>query len=244
MIRPCKITPYEESEEFKLWRADISDQYWYVNGLGEVTLTTEGGCTVDNWNYQSGNYFKTKEEKCVYCSSEEIGGFGCYECGYEKDENGKDTDNIICKFCNTYEQFYNDYYYYNTRYEYYKYISVLSSNGKCYLCNNDLSKKCIKCEIIKNSENTNKVKCTACLPGYYLDSEWNCISFLDKIEKIPNCYRYTFNIANISFYYNDYDYNYEYYYDYYNEIYFNYYNDEKAYYENFSFYNEIFIKMN
>ena len=188
-------------------------------------------------------YFKTKNETCVYCRAEKYGGSGCYECGYEEDENGKETDNIICKFCNTLEQFYNEYYYFS---DYYKYISVLTSNKKCYLCNDDLSIKCIKCEIIKNSENKNKLKCTVCLPGYYLDSEGNCISFLDKIEKIPNCHEYTFNIANLSFYYYDYNYYYDYYYyyEYNNQIFFNYYNDEKSYYDNFSFYNEIFIKMN
>ena len=44
-------------------------------------------------------YFKTKDEKCVLCSSEKSGGHGCSECTYEKNQNGEDTDNIICKGC-------------------------------------------------------------------------------------------------------------------------------------------------
>ena len=35
-------------------------------------------------------YFKTKEEKCIYCASEKYGGPACKKCGYDKD-----TDNII-----------------------------------------------------------------------------------------------------------------------------------------------------
>ncbi len=57
-------------------------------------------------------YFKTKDEKCIYCSSEQYGGPGCFECGYETDANGIETDNIMCKGCYpSYSYFYpNDYY--------------------------------------------------------------------------------------------------------------------------------------
>ena len=30
-------------------------------------------------------YFKTKDDKCVYCRSEKYGGPACYECGYKQD---------------------------------------------------------------------------------------------------------------------------------------------------------------
>ena len=53
-------------------------------------------------------YFKTKEEKCVYCRSEEYGGPACYECGYEQDENGNETNNIICKDCYSYNNYHGD----------------------------------------------------------------------------------------------------------------------------------------
>ena len=42
-------------------------------------------------------YFKTKDEKCIYCRSEQYGGPACFECGYEEDENGRETENIIAK---------------------------------------------------------------------------------------------------------------------------------------------------
>ena len=57
------------------------------------------GCIIckDNLNkYKENNkcqrckygYFKTREEKCIYCRSEQYGGPGCNECGYEIDKNG------------------------------------------------------------------------------------------------------------------------------------------------------------
>ena len=72
-------------------------------------------------------YFKTKDEKCVYCRSEQYGGPGCDECGYQLDENGIETDNIICKGCypnylnfssKTNDYFYYYYDYYNNHYHY------------------------------------------------------------------------------------------------------------------------------
>ena len=42
-------------------------------------------------------YFKTKEEIFVYFNSEQYGGPSCYECGYEIDNNGDETEQIICK---------------------------------------------------------------------------------------------------------------------------------------------------
>ena len=34
-------------------------------------------------------YFKTKDDKCVYCRSEKYGGPACYECGYKQEQNEK-----------------------------------------------------------------------------------------------------------------------------------------------------------
>ena len=77
-------------------------------------------------------YFMTKEETCVYCRSENYGGPGCYECGYELDKSGNETNNIICKDCYSYDKYrYYDYYYYYNDY-YYLYNSALNSEGKCY----------------------------------------------------------------------------------------------------------------
>ena len=56
-------------------------------------------------------YFKTKDEKCVLCSSDKTGGTSCEQCGYELNNNGEETDNIVCKECfphNFYDQKYYD----------------------------------------------------------------------------------------------------------------------------------------
>ena len=61
-------------------------------------LEISSGCLISKdkiEEYKSNNkcqtckygYFKTKEETCIYCRSEQYGGPACYECGYEN-ENG------------------------------------------------------------------------------------------------------------------------------------------------------------
>ena len=143
-------------------------------------------------------YFKTKNESCVYCRSEKYGGPSCYECGYEKDKYGNETNNIICKDCNLNYEYYDEYYYY--------YIKnsvnfALSSKGKCYNCKYNLSESCTKCGFINDTNNNEKLVCTMFDNGYYLDSEGKYISYIDKIIRIPNCYRHRFNINNYFFYY-------------------------------------------
>ena len=110
-------------------------------------------------------YFKTKEETCIYCRSEKYGGPGCYNCGYEEDENGEETDNIICKNCFNNE---NDISTINWDFDRF-YGSVLTSEGKCYNCKYNLSDNCLKCDMINN-----KLGCTLCKPGYFLYSECEC----------------------------------------------------------------------
>ena len=176
-------------------------------------------------------YFKTRNETCVYCSSEEYGGPACYECGYDIDKDGIETDNIICKDCYSkdkyinfnYEIDYNKYYYSN---------SVLSPNGKCYNCKYSLSESCLKCEFNKDD----KLVCTFCAPGYYLDSEGKCISIINKIKKINNCDHQQFSIGTILYDFYDSDiFN--------NYLYFKTNNDKINYNNNFYKYNE-YIKKN
>ena len=144
-------------------------------------------------------YFKTKDEKCIYCRSEKYGGPGCYECGYKLDENGDETDNIICKDCFSISNYYSyDYYYYYGDY-YYTFDSVLNSEGKCY--NHIMEENCIKYEFIKDKNNVETITCTLCSPGYYLSSENKCISFKDKINIIQNCQMHIFYIGDIEFYF-------------------------------------------
>ena len=99
-------------------------------------------------------YFKTKEKSCIYCSTEKNGGPACNKCEYEKDENGNETENIICSSCE--QEF-----------------QILNSKGKCYNCKIDLSNECKKCEFLNNGENE-KLVCTLCEQGYYIDSNGNC----------------------------------------------------------------------
>ena len=150
-------------------------------------------------------YFMTKEGKCEYCGSEKNGGPSCYECGYEEDEKGEETDNIICKNCYSAEKYYEKYpgdYYY----DYYLLLkktsnSVLNQDKKCYSCKTELSESCLNCEFRIGNNEERKLVCTLCSSGYYLNSDGKCESFIDKIEKIKNCKKYKFAINNFIFYY-------------------------------------------
>jgi len=161
-------------------------------------------------------YFKTKEETCVYCRSEQYGGPACYECEYEKDEAGTETDNITCKNCYSFFNYNSITSYYNTdSYDIYKsyFTTVLSSKGKCYNCQYELFDKCLSCEFVTSDKDEEELKCNLCPPGFYLNSEGNCVDFKDQIETLPNCYLYEFNIGNYTFDKTGYDmnliYNYE-----------------------------------
>ena len=149
-------------------------------------------------------YFKTKENKCIYCRSEQYGGRDCLKCGYD-DETG----NIKCKYCPLENH-------------------LLTSEGKCYNCRINLSDRCQICKFINEpTDNENKLQCTLCEPGYYLNSRGECINYLNHIKPIPKCSDYYYNINNVTFklyshYYTSSDqivyYNYSYYcvYKYYN----------------------------
>lgn len=53
---------FEKVSEYKRWRADRGDNYYYVDGDGSVTAYGECGDETDNNLYKIGNYFKTEEE--------------------------------------------------------------------------------------------------------------------------------------------------------------------------------------
>ena len=186
-------------------------------------------------------YFKTKDEKCVYCRSEKYGGLSCDECGYEINENGVETDNIVCKGCypnysifsindyysheyikNYYDSFSFYYYYSNIYYYDYHYnnifpnisynSTILSPKGKCYDCKILFSEACLQCDFMKNTNKIEDLKCTLCSAGYYLTPEGNCANFTGLINKIPNCYNFKIWIGNLEFQIYNYGYNYEDYY--------------------------------
>ena len=145
-------------------------------------------------------YFKTRNDTCVYCNSEEYGGPACYQCGYEIDQDGQETDKIICKDCYSKDKYIS--FNYDLDFRRYHYSnSALSSKGKCYNCKTNFSESCLKCQF----NNDDKLVCTFCLPGYYLDQEGKCISILNKIEIIENCNRHEFNLGKLLFYFYLYD---------------------------------------
>ncbi len=146
-------------------------------------------------------YFKTKDEKCVLCSSEKNGGHGCSECTYEKNQNGEDTDNIICKGCYStkIEDYYHYLYYYDDYYEYYNRPNdaFLTKEGKCYDCLAIFGDKCNQCNITTNEDGKESLKCISCYDGYYLTPEGNCVDFTVLLPKIPNCRSTTYTLGNI-----------------------------------------------
>jgi uncharacterized protein YneF (UPF0154 family) len=144
-------------------------------------------------------YFKTNDEKCVYCSSEKNGGNACHECEYKKDTNGKETENIVCKGCYpTYSYFYKN--------SYSKSDSFLSNEGKCYNCKILFGENCDNCNLVKNLDGTEKLKCISCKSGYYLSNEGNCVRFVELITKIPYCREtsYSFNDIELVTYVDEY----------------------------------------
>ena len=128
-------------------------------------------------------YFKTKEEKCIYCNSEENGGHACSECEYEKNDQGADTQNIICKSCYpTYSLFNKD-----SPYQTLINNTFLSNEGKCYDCQVLFTDKCTECVLAKNSNGKESLKCISCKEGYYLTDQGNCVRFTELLTKIDNC---------------------------------------------------------
>ena len=139
-------------------------------------------------------YFKTKENKCINCRTEEYGGISCYKCGYEKNESGEELNSIKCQKCP-------------------KIGHALSPDGKCYNCKLYFSDKCSVCGFVKDENgNEGNLKCLLCTPGYYLNSDGECIDYSNYLKKIPYCSEYYYQINDIDFLFESYDkYSYNYY---------------------------------
>ena len=138
-------------------------------------------------------YFKTENETCVYCRSEKYGGPACNKCG-------KDENNIICSNC-------------------IGQYKALNSKGKCYYCKDELFNECESCKFIFEEFNE-KLVCTSCKLGYYLDSLGKCVNYKKNLKKIQNCYNNNYKIGDLSI--NYYSSNYLYYEFYYNNSYYYY----------------------
>jgi hypothetical protein len=151
-------------------------------------------------------YFKTKDDQCVYCKSEKYGGPACYECEYE-------GDNIVCNSCVANPL-------YGLSDEYNKKIIVdnklyLSSDKKCFDCQVEFGDSCKKCGFTKDSDGSEKIRCTRCSPSYYLNSEGKCVKYGSLIQKIENCQTYNYQIANLNLTMNSYQLDYDDYGNYY-----------------------------
>ena len=114
------------------------------------------------------NYFKTKNETCVYCKSRNNGGPACSLCDYDKMENGTEKDNIICKYCPK--------------------EAVLSKENKCFFCEEELGKGCNKCQFVYDEENEiDKLECISCYDNYKLTEKKQCIHYQSYFDLIPHC---------------------------------------------------------
>ena len=182
----------KEIEFCNICKIDSNDQLFCEECIGNFTYNNEtkkcekdweennniaSGCiNFDGINKENGkcqicksNYFKTKNDLCIYCNQESYGGTYCDKCEYNTDGN------VICSEC----------------------YGIKNSKGKCYNCEIDLFDECENCKFILNNGVEN-LACTLCKPGYYLENG-NCINYLDKIKNIPHCTSYSYLIGNISF---------------------------------------------
>ena len=126
-------------------------------------------------------YFKTKNESCVFCKSKKNGGPACDICEYKRDENGKELDEIKCKQCSS--------------------NNILSSDGKCYNCKDELGQACQKCNFTKKEDNFNEeLYCLKCSQNYNLNSDGYCISYQSYYQKLPQCSTYSYEITKINKY--------------------------------------------
>ena len=62
------LTPHEDETEtpketgYKPWRANIAGRYFYISDGGSIYRDTESGSSIDDYRYNTGNYFETKEK--------------------------------------------------------------------------------------------------------------------------------------------------------------------------------------
>ena len=112
-------------------------------------------------------YFKTKEQSCIYCKAKKNGGPACEICEYATDEDGNETNDIICKHCPN---------------------GFLTSDGKCYRCQDELENGCQNCTLqVDEIKKTEKLVCTDCFYDYLLSNHSHCIHFNSYANRIPYC---------------------------------------------------------
>ena len=112
-------------------------------------------------------YFKTKDGTCINCKAKNNGGPACELCEYALDEDGNETDNIKCKYCPE---------------------GFLTTDGKCYRCEDELEDGCQNCTLkVNDVDKTEKLICTNCYNNYILSNNSHCIHYNSYVKKIPFC---------------------------------------------------------
>lgn len=48
--------------EIEKWRAEFHREYYMINEFNEVVFSIDVMSTLDNWRYNSGNYYQTQQE--------------------------------------------------------------------------------------------------------------------------------------------------------------------------------------
>ena len=123
------------------------------------------------------NFFKTKDESCVYCKAYKNGGPSCEECEYATDDKGIETNQLKCSYCPS--------------------GNVLSSDGKCLNCQDELGKNCKNCRFMTNDDNsTETLQCVECDDGFNLNSNGHCISHKSYVKYIPYCSDIKYEVKN------------------------------------------------
>ena len=158
--KKCEVITCDEHPEVTPGCVICSDKLAQYKSEGKCQACKEG-------------FFKTKDGTCIYCKSKKNGGPGCQICEYATDEQGNETDDIVCKYCPN---------------------GFLTSDGKCYRCQDELENGCRNCTLQVNEiQKTEKLICTNCSENYLLSNHSHCIHFNSYVEKIPFCaYQYNY----------------------------------------------------
>ena len=145
------------------------------------------GCVICNEEYKSKRkcnackpgYFMLEDESCVNCRSEEYGGPACGRCAKNEIDGS-----IICEICEGRDK-------------------VLNSKGKCYFTPIYSTNECSAYKF-KEVGTEEKIVCAFCNNGFYLDSNGNCVNFIEYLEIKDNCYshHYQFYKLSIEYFYN------------------------------------------
>jgi hypothetical protein len=145
------------------------------------------GCVVCNEEYKSKRkcnackpgYFKLENESCVNCRTKEYGGPACDRCA--KNEN---DGTIFCVSCEGQDK-------------------VLNSKGKCYFAPIYTTNECSTYKF-KGNGNEQEIVCAFCNDGFYLDSNGNCVNFLEYLEIKDKCQYHHYQLGKLSIaYFND-----------------------------------------